>query len=237
MVPEGARELRQRKEKGSSLFSKPAEALGCWGWAARPAGSTCLTCSAHCPLRPGTAARSWAHCQELPGPLQRCALTCPLSLPPLLLCPGKQAGPRTPPMSHLEADPKAGRERTEQRGRREREENPQCSHLSPPVQLVTGCYGEAGWGWSSAWPWSRLNLRSSLSLSLFGESSSFTFRMWVDSIYSKHCNPQDLELSMGGKAEAAASRSTKPLLAMPGSSPRLCSEHTRPTYPSAPSLQ
>lgn len=144
MVPEGARELRQRKEKGSSLFSKPAEALGCWGWAARPAGSTCLTCSAHCPLRPGTAARSWAHCQELPGPLQRCALTCPLSLPPLLLRPGKQAGPRTPPMSHLEADPKAGRERTEQRGRREREENPQCSHLSPPVQLVTGRGGGGG---------------------------------------------------------------------------------------------
>lgn len=55
--------------------------------------------------------------------------------------------------------------------------------------------------------------------------------MWVDSIYPKHWNPQDLELSMGGKAEAAASRSTEPLLAMPGSSPRLCSEHTRPTYP------
>lgn len=52
----------------------------------------------------------------------------------------REAGPRTPPMSHLEANPEAGRERTEQRerGRREREENPQCSHLSPPVQLVMG---------------------------------------------------------------------------------------------------
>lgn len=38
-----------------------------------------------------------------------------------------------------------------------------------PVDHAGG-YGEAGWGRSSAWPWSRLNLRSSLSLSLFGES-------------------------------------------------------------------
>lgn len=58
-----------------------------------------------------------------------------------------------------------------------------------------GGRGEAGWGWSSAWPWSRPDLRSSLSLSLF-EESSFTFPMWVDSTYPKHWNPQDLELSM-----------------------------------------
>lgn len=96
-----------------------------------------------------------------------------------------------------------------------------------PVDHAGG-YGEAGWGRSSAWPWSRLNLRSSLSLSLFGESS-FTFRMWVDSIYPKPWNPEDLKLCMGRKAEAAASRSTEPLLAILGSSPRLCSEHPGPT--------
>lgn len=68
-----------------------------------------------------------------------------------------------------------------------------------------------------------------ISFFIWREQSSFTFRMWVDSIYPKPWNPEDLKLCMGRNAEAAASRSTEPLLAMLGSSPRLCSEHPGPT--------
>lgn len=116
VVPGGARELRQwGKGKGVSPFSNPREDLCVWGRAGRRAGSTCLTCSAHCPLRHSTAARSWASCQHLPGPLQRCALTCSLSLPTAAPLP-REAGTRPPPLSHLNANPKANGEKREQRG-------------------------------------------------------------------------------------------------------------------------
>lgn len=140
MVPEGPGQLRQwEKEKDGSLFSKPREALCGWGRAAGPAGSTCLTCSAHCPLRRGTAARSWASCQHLRGPLQRCALTCPLPLPtaaPL----SREAVTGPPPLSHLDANPKASEEMREQRG--EKGEEGGKSPVSTPEHA--GLF---------SWPW------------------------------------------------------------------------------------
>lgn len=178
------------EDKGGFLFSNPTEALCGWGWAARLAGSTCLTCSAHCPLRPGTAARSWAHCQELPGPLQRCALTCPLSLPPLLLCPPGEAGTRTSPMSHLDANPKASRERKEQM-----ERGGGKSPVPTPEPCAVGHGSEAGWGLEQCLVRSGPNLRPVLSLSLFGESRSAVHPP-ADSVNPRHWNPQDLELSM-----------------------------------------
>lgn len=114
----------------------------------------------------------------------------------------REAGTRTPPMSHRDANPAEKEQNKGEEGRREREENPQSPHLSPPVQspVQSVMGGRLGGAQSSAWPWSGPNLRPALSLSLVGESS-FAVHPWADSVYPRHWNPQDLELTMDVKRQ------------------------------------
>lgn len=157
MVPRGSQELRWRKKgKGGSLFRMPEEAPCGWGWAARPAGSTCLTCSAHWPLRRGTAASSWAGCQQLPG--HPPAVCTHLSLAPSPAAPvPREAGMRMLTQKLVE-------NRTKGKGEGGRGRKIPGLHTGAclPIQLVMGV--RLGGAWSCAWPLSGPNRRAALSL-------------------------------------------------------------------------